>query len=139
MLPTEQDSVTPRFTTPGVCRLRTDVDRGPRKGETLTSTREERSDLHMNVSLHLTVCGVLVFFLVASFLYRKFLDDHDDHNIHLTGSSTDSRIINTQVQHAKRIEMLDRLNIYLSIVVVLYLLAIGIMAAYTGWFSTMQL
>lgn len=93
----------------------------------------------MNVGLHLTICGVLVFILVASFLYRKFIDVHDDHNIHLTGSSTDARIINTQVEHAKRIETLDRVNIYLSIVVVLYLLAIGIMAAYTGWFATMQL
>jgi len=93
----------------------------------------------MNVGLHLTALGVLVFILIASFLYRKFIDVHDDHNIHLTGSTTDARIINTQVQHAKRIEMLDRLNIYLSIVVVLYLLAIGIMAAYTGWFAAVQL
>ena len=93
----------------------------------------------MNVNLHLTICGVLVFFLVASFLYRKFIDDHDDHNIHLSGTQSDSRIIGTQVEHSKRIEMLDRLNKYLSIIVILYLLAIGIMAAYTGWFASAQL
>jgi hypothetical protein len=89
----------------------------------------------MNVTLHLAVCGVLVFFLIASFLYRKFIDDHDDHNIHLTGSSTDARILTSQVEHAKRIEMLDKLNKYLSVVVILYLIAIGMMAAYTGWFA----
>jgi predicted lysophospholipase L1 biosynthesis ABC-type transport system permease subunit len=89
----------------------------------------------MNVTLHLTICGVLVFFLVASFLYRKFIDDHDDHNIHLSNTASDARIMSIQEQHAKRIEMLDRLNKYLSVVVILYLLAIGIMAAYTGWFA----
>jgi hypothetical protein len=89
----------------------------------------------MNVTLHLTICGVLVFFLVASFLYRKFIDDHDDHNIHLSNTSTDTRIMSIQEQHAKRIDMLDRLNKYLSVVVILYLLAIGVMAAYTGWFA----
>lgn len=87
----------------------------------------------MNLGLHLAICGVLVFFLVASFLYRKFIDDHDDHNIHLSNTTSDARILTTQVSHAKRIEMLDRLNKYLSIVVILYLLAIGVMAAYAGW------
>ena len=89
----------------------------------------------MNVTLHLAICGVLVFFLIASFLYRKFIDDHDDHNIHLTNSSTDARILTTQVEHARRIEILDKLNRYLSVVVILYLIAIGMMAAYTGWFA----
>jgi hypothetical protein len=93
----------------------------------------------MNVTLHLAICGVLVFFLVASFLYRKFIDDHDDHNIHLTNTSSDARILTTQVAHAKRIEVLDKLNKYLSIVVILYLLAIGLMAAYTGWVSSQTL
>jgi hypothetical protein len=87
----------------------------------------------MNVNLHLAICGVLVLFLVASFLYRKFIDVHDDHNIHLGGNPSDARILTSQVAHAKRIEMLDRLNKYLSIVVVLYLIAIGVMAAYAGW------
>ena len=87
----------------------------------------------MNLILHLTICGVLVCFLIASFLYRKFIDDHDDHNIHLSDTSSDARIITSQVEHGKRIEVLGRLNKYLSIVVILYLLAIGVMAAYTGW------
>ena len=68
----------------------------------------ERSDLKMNVTLHLTVCGVLVFFLVASFLYRKFIDDNDDHNIHLGNSTSDARIMSTQMEHAKRIDMLEK-------------------------------
>lgn len=93
----------------------------------------------MNVTLHLAICGVLLVFLIASFLYRKFIDDHDDHNIHLTNSSTDVRIMTTQAAHTKRIEMLDTLNKYLGIVVVLYLIAIGLMAAYTGWTASQTL
>jgi hypothetical protein len=92
----------------------------------------------MNLPLHLTICGVLVFFLIASFLYRKFIDDHDDHNIHLANTSTNTHIIDTQVSHAKRIDFLDKLNRYLSIVVILYLLAIGIMAGYNAWLSAAQ-
>jgi hypothetical protein len=93
----------------------------------------------MNVTLHLAICGVLVLFLVASFLYRKFIDDHDDHNIHLTNTASDARILTSQVAHAKRIEILDRLNKYLSVAVILYLIAIGLMAAYTGWFASQTL
>ena len=92
----------------------------------------------MNVNMHLAICGVLLFFLIASFLYRKFIDDHDDHNIHLSNSSSDARIMTTQAEHTKRIEMLDKLNKYLSIVLVLYLLAIGVMAAYTAWMTSGQ-
>jgi hypothetical protein len=94
----------------------------------------------MNFPLHLSVCGVLLFFLIASFLYRKFIDDHDDHNIHLSNNSTDARITANQVAHGKRIDALDKLNKYLGIVVILYLLAIGIMAVYSGWLanSTIQ-
>jgi hypothetical protein len=99
--------------------------------------RKERSQ--MNVTLHLAICGVLVCLLVVSFLYRKFIDDHDDHNIHLANTASDVRTITTQVAHAKRIEMLDRLNKYLSVVVILYLIAIGLMAAYTGWFASQSL
>lgn len=90
----------------------------------------------MNLTLHLAICGVLVFFLIASFLYRKFIDDHDDHNIHLSNTTSDTRIISTQVEHGRRLDMLDKLNKYLSIIVILYLLAIGVMAAYTGWFAS---
>ena len=87
----------------------------------------------MNLTLHLAICGILLLILVASFLYRKFIDDHDDHNIHLSGNTSDVRVINTQVEHAKRIEMLDKLNKALLVVVVAYLIVIGVLAAYTSW------
>lgn len=87
----------------------------------------------MNVSLHLAIVGVLVLLLVVSYLYRKFIDEHDDHNIHLSGSSTDVRTINTQLEHGKRIEALGKVNLYLTIVIVLYLLAIVGMVAYSSW------
>ena len=87
----------------------------------------------MSVALNLSICGFLVLVLIASFLYRKFIDDRDDHNIHLANTNTDVRTITTQVEHARRIELLDTLNKYLSIVVVVYLIVIGLLAAYTSW------
>jgi hypothetical protein len=87
----------------------------------------------MNVIVHLIICGLLVLALVAVFLYRKFIDDHDDHNIHLGASAIDLRVINTQVQHTKRIEALSRLTKYLTIAVILYLIAIACIAGYSAW------
>ena len=87
----------------------------------------------MNVIVHLVICGLLVMVLVASFLYRKFIDDHDDHNIHLGANAIDLRVIDTQVQHTKRIEALGTLIKYLTIVVILYLIAIAGMASYSAW------
>lgn len=87
----------------------------------------------MNVSLHLAIVGVLIVLLIVSYLYRKFIDEHDDHNIHLSGSSTDVRTIDTQIQHGKRIDTLGKVNLYLTILVVLYLLAIVGMLAYSSW------
>ena len=87
----------------------------------------------MNVIMHLIICGLLVLVLVASFLYRKFIDDHDDHNIHLGANAIDLRVIDTQVQHSKKIEVLDKLNKYLTIVVILYLIAIAGIASYAAW------
>ncbi len=92
----------------------------------------------MNVNMHLAICGVLLLLLIVSFLYRKFLDDHEDHNIHLS-NPTDVRAISLHESHCKRIEQLGTLNKYLSIVIVLYLIAIGVFAAYTGWFTSSQL
>ena len=93
----------------------------------------------MNLNLHLALCGFLVLILVASFLYRKFIDDHDDHNIHLHNNNSDINVINTQVSNARRLELLDKLNKYLSIAVVVYLIIIGVMAAYSSWGAQMQL
>jgi len=93
----------------------------------------------MNITMHLAICGILLLILVASFLYRKFLDDHDDHNIHLSGNTSDVRVMNTQVEHAKRIEMLDKLNKVLMVVVVAYLILIGVLAAYSSWSASPNL
>jgi hypothetical protein len=87
----------------------------------------------MHLILNLVICAILLLILVASFLYRKFIDDHDDHNIHLSGTTSDVRVISTQMEHAKRIEMLDKVNKVLMVVVIVYLIAIGLMAAYTSW------
>ena len=74
----------------------------------------------MHLILNLAICGILLLILVASFLYRKFIDDHDDHNIHLSGTTSDVRVISTQVEHARRIEMLDKVNKVLMVVVIVY-------------------
>jgi len=87
----------------------------------------------MNISLHLTMCGVLIAVIIAVALYRKWLEDHGDHYIHLHNDSLDSRVINSQTTTAKRIETLDKITKYLTIAVIAYGLIIAGLATYSAW------
>jgi hypothetical protein len=89
----------------------------------------------MNFMVHLTLCGVLAMTVVALFLYRRWLENHDDPYIHLHNDSHDSSIINTQTVMAKRLDMIDKVKNGLLLATVLYALAIAAMAIYVAWNS----
>jgi hypothetical protein len=83
--------------------------------------------------LHLTVCGVLIAIVVALFLYQRWLENHSDHYIHLHSDSHDSSVVSTQTSQAKRLDIVAKIKNGLIVAVILYLLAIGGIAAYTAW------
>jgi hypothetical protein len=87
----------------------------------------------MNVTVHLIVCGVLALSVIALFLYRHWLENHDDPYIHLHNDAHDSSIITTQTSMAKRLEVIDKAKNGLLIAVILYALAIAAMAIYSAW------
>lgn len=89
----------------------------------------------MNLMVHLTLCGVLALTVVALFLYRRWLENHDDPYIHLHNDSHDSSIITTQTSMARRLDMVDKVKNGLLLAVVLYALAIAAMAIYVAWNS----
>lgn len=87
----------------------------------------------MNLVLHMSVCGLLAVIVIALFVYRHWLENHDDHYIHLHDDSHDSSIITSQTTMAKRLEMVDKLKNGLLAAVILYALAIVAMAIYAAW------
>ena len=62
----------------------------------------------MNFTLHLILCGVLLAITLGVVLYRKWLEDHNDHYIHLHNDSHDTGVINSQQAMIKRLETLGR-------------------------------
>jgi hypothetical protein len=87
----------------------------------------------MNITLHIVLCAVLALIAVGVALYKKWLEDHDDHYIHLHNDAVDTRIITTQATMAKRIEGLEKATRYLTIAVIVYAVFIGGLAAYMAW------
>jgi hypothetical protein len=87
----------------------------------------------MNVTIHLIVCGALAMSVIALFIYRHWLENQEDHYIHLHNDAHDSTIINTQTSMGKRLEMVDKAKNALLIATILYALAIGGMVLYSAW------
>lgn len=87
----------------------------------------------MNLIVHLIVCGVLVLIVIALFLYHRWLENQEDHYIHLHGDAHDSSIITGQTTMARRLGAVDKLKNGLLIAVILYALAIAAIAIYVAW------
>jgi hypothetical protein len=87
----------------------------------------------MSITLNVVLCVVLAVVAIGVSLYKKWLEDHDDHYIHLHNDSLDMRTISTQTLMDKRIAGLEKTTRYLIIAVVIYALAICGMALYSAW------
>jgi hypothetical protein len=68
-------------------------------------------------------------------LYRKWLEDHEDHYVHLHNTASDTTLISSQMTRAKQIEFLSKLTRYLIAAVILYALVLAGGAAYIAWNS----
>ena len=83
--------------------------------------------------LNIILCCVLVLITVGVSLYRKYLEDHCDHYIHLHNDSHDASVINAQDAICRRIEIMDKLRTGLIVAVIVYALAIVGFATYSAW------
>jgi uncharacterized protein YxeA len=90
----------------------------------------------MNFTLHLILCGVLIAIVVALFLYQRWLENHSDHYIHLHSDTHDSSVVSAQSAQAKRLDTVAKIKNGLIVAVILYLVAIAGIAAYTAWNNT---
>jgi hypothetical protein len=92
----------------------------------------------MNLMYHIVAFVVLIAAVGALYLYRRWLENHGDHYIHLHNDAHDASIINTQTDMAKRLDMVDKLKNAGVAALVLYGLAIAAIAVYIGWTTNPQ-
>ena len=93
---------------------------------------KERS-IRVNLTFHLSLCGILALAVIALFIYRRWLENHDDPYIHLHNDSHDSTIITSQSAAAKRLDVIDKVKNGLLVAVILYVLAILGIVGYLAW------
>ena len=87
----------------------------------------------MNYTLHIVICSVLLLTTIGLYLYRRWLENHEDHYIHLHNDSHDSAIIETQASMCKRCETVDKIKYATLTATILYALAIAAMETYEAW------
>ncbi len=92
----------------------------------------------MNLLFHVVTLVVLVCAVCGLYIYRRWLENHDDHYIHLHNDAHDTSIINSQTSMAKRLDLVDKLKNAGLAAVILYALAIAGMAVYIGWTTNPQ-
>ncbi len=92
----------------------------------------------MNLTFHIVAWVVLLLAVAGLYLYRKWLEDHDDHYIHLHNDAHDASIVTSQSALGKRLEMVEKAKNIALALVILYGLAIAGIAAYLGWNTTPQ-
>ena len=93
----------------------------------------------MNLTYHIVALVVLIAAVIGLYLYRRWLENHDDHYIHLHNDAHDASIISTQASMAKRLDTVDKLKNAGLVAVIVYAVAIAAMAVYIGWNSSTQL
>ena len=92
----------------------------------------------MNLTYHIVALVVLIAAVVGLYLYRRWLENHEDHYIHLHNDAHDASVITTQTTMAKRLDAIDKLKNAGLIAVIVYAVAIAAMAVYIGWNSNAQ-
>ena len=92
----------------------------------------------MNIMFHVVTLVVLIAAVCGLYIYRRWLENHEDHYIHLHNDAHDASVINTQTSMAKRVGMVDKLKNAGLAAVILYGLAIAAMAVYIGWTTNPQ-
>jgi hypothetical protein len=87
----------------------------------------------MNLTLNLVLCGLLLVCAIAVGVYRNWLEEHCDHNIHLHTDSHDVAIVDHQNAICRRLDAMDKLKKALTAAVIAYAVLIAGIATYHAW------
>ncbi|MBV9266464.1 MAG: hypothetical protein JO061_09880 [Acidobacteriaceae bacterium] len=87
----------------------------------------------MNLTLNIILWVILLAITVGVSLYRRWLENHCDHYIHLHNDSHDAAVVSSQSAVCRKLDLLEKLRIALIVAVVVYALAIAGIASYNAW------
>lgn len=87
----------------------------------------------MNLVINLVVWGALLIITIALWLYRRFLENREDHYIHLHGDEHDAQVLQRQTAVGKKVDTLSRTTRILILILILYGLAIAAFQIYSAW------
>ncbi|MBV9223477.1 MAG: hypothetical protein JOY85_05585 [Acidobacteriaceae bacterium] len=87
----------------------------------------------MNLTYNVILCLILLCATVGMFLYRRWLENHNDSYIHLSNSSHDATIITSQQAVCKRCETVDKIKNAMLAATILYAVVIAGYASYLAW------
>ncbi len=90
----------------------------------------------MNLIMHLGLFLILATCLIAVYVYRHWLENHEDHYIHLHNDAHDQSVIASQSTIGKRLEALDKVKTGLLAATIAYALVIAAMAVVWAWHSS---
>lgn len=87
----------------------------------------------MNLTYNLILCFILLCATVGMFLYRRWLENHGDHYIHLHNDAHDVTVVTGQAAMCKRCETVDKIKNALLAATILYAVVIAGYASYVAW------
>jgi len=90
----------------------------------------------MNLIINLIVWGILLLITIALWLYRRYLENREDHYIHLHGDEHDAKVLQSQAVIGKRVETIAKTKNILLIIVIIYGVAIAAFQVYRAWNNT---
>jgi type VI protein secretion system component VasF len=91
----------------------------------------------MSLVPYLIVWAVLAAVIVGLLIYRRFLSEAEDDTLHV--SDPTGSITSRQVIMAKKLEVIDRWGKILTVIAVLYGVALLVAYLYLGWVQSTQL
>jgi hypothetical protein len=83
--------------------------------------------------INLIVWGILLIITIVLWLYRRFLENREDHYIHLHG---ESKVLQSQTAVGKRVETIGKTKNILLIIVIVYGVVIAGLEIYRAWNNT---
>lgn len=92
--------------------------------------------MSQNLIINLIVWGVLLIITIVLWLYRRFLENREDHYIHLRADAHDAQVLQQQQAVGKKVETLSKTARILLILVIIYGLAIAAFQVYSAWNNT---
>lgn len=87
----------------------------------------------MSLTINIVLCGLLIVATICVGLYRKWLEDHCDHYIHLHNDTHDAAVVNSQQDLCRRMELMGKLQTILIALSIAYAVAIVAIISYNAW------